>query len=117
MIVINNKLAKEVIANAIESGRVSPDSSPQGYLLQALVHLNFVFDVREDPCLILPKDRTLDDWSSTEIAAAETINWLFAFLEKLNCNNIEQLLRDVVDYRSRHPDYPKGRWPYVKGPK
>lgn len=117
MIVINNKLAKEVLANAIASGRVSPGSSPQAYLLQALVHLNFTFEVRKDAGLIIPKDLTLDSWSSTEIAAADTINWLIAFLEKLNCQSIEQLLRDVADYRSRHPDYPQGQWPYAKGPK
>lgn len=117
MIVINNKLAKEAIANALDSGRVSSGSSPQAFLLQSLVHLNFAFDVRKDPCLLLPKDRTLDDWSSTEIAVAETINWLVAFLEKCDCKNIEQLLRDVSDYRSRHPDYPEGPWPFVKGPK
>lgn len=117
MIVINNKLAKEILANAIASGRVSSGSSPQAYLLQSLVHLNFTFEVRKDAGLIIPKDMTLDAWSSTEIAAAETINWLIAFLEKLNCASIEQLLRDVADYRSRHPDYPQGQWPYVKGPK
>lgn len=117
MIVINNKLAKEVLANAIASGRVSSGSSPQAYLLQSLVHLNFTFEVRKDAGLVIPKDMTLDAWSSTEIAAAETINWLIAFLEKLNCASIEQLLRDVADYRSRHPDYPQGQWPYVKGPK
>lgn len=117
MIVINNKLAKEVLANAIRSGRVGSDSSPQGFLLQALVHLNFVFDVRKDQGLIIPKDMMLDEWSSTEIAVADTITWLIAFLEKLNCHDIEQLLRDVADYRSQHPDYPKGQWPYIKGSK
>ena len=117
MIVINNKLAKEVLANAIASGRVSPDSSSRAFLLQALVHLNFVFDVRKSPELLIPKDFSLDAWSSTEIAAAETIHWLIAFLEHINCNNIEQLLRDVADYRQRYPDYPEGQWPYVKGPK
>ncbi len=117
MMVINNKLAKEVLANAIASCRVGSGSSPQAYLLQALVHLNFIFEVRKDQGLIIPKDRTLDEWSSTEIAVADTINWLVAFLEKLNCDNIEQLLRDVADYRSRHPDYPQGQWPYAKGSK
>ncbi len=117
MIVINNKLAKEALANAIASGRVSFGSSPHAFLLQSLIHLNFAFDVRKDPTLLIPKDRTLDAWSSTEIAVADAIAWLVAFLEKIDCNNIEQLLRDVADYRSRHPDYPEGRWPYVKGPK
>lgn len=117
MIVINSKLAKEVIANAINSGRVSQSSSPQGYLLQALVHLNFVFDVRKDQGLIIPKNKMLGEWSSTEIAVADTIGWLIAYLEKLNCHNIEQLLRDVVDYRSLHPDYSKGQWPYINGSK
>ena len=27
---------------------------------------------------------------------------------KINCTNIEQLLRDVADYRQRYPDYPEG---------
>lgn len=117
MIVINNKLAKEVLANAIKSGRVSSGSSPHAYLLQSLIHLNFAFDVRKDPGLFIPRDLSLDEWSSTEIAVADTLNWLVAFLEKINCHNIEQLLRDVADYRSRHPDYPEGPWPYVKGSK
>lgn len=117
MIVINNKLAKDALANAIASGRVSLGSSPHAFLLQSLIHLNFAFDVRKDPTLLIPKDRTLDAWSNTEIAVADAIAWLVAFLEKIDCNNIEQLLRDVADYRSRHPDYPEGRWPYVKGPK
>lgn len=117
MIVINNKLAKEVIANAIASGRVTSDSSSRAFLLQALVHLNFTFEVRKAPELLIPKDLSLDAWSSTEIAAAETIHWLIAYLEHINCNNIEQLLRDVVDYRQRFPDYPQGQWPYVKGSK
>lgn len=117
MIVINHKLAKEVLANAIASGRVSPDSSSRAFLLQALVHLNFVFDVLKSPELLIPKGISLDVWSSTEIATAETIHWLIAYLEKINCTSIEQLLRDVADYRQRYPDYPEGQWPYVKGPK
>lgn len=117
MIVINNKLAPEVLANALASGRVSPDSSSRAFLLQALVHLNFAFEVRKSPELLIPKDFSLDAWSSTEIAAAETIHWLIAYLEHINCNNIEQLLRDVADYRQRYPDYPEGPWPYTKGPK
>ncbi len=117
MIVINNKLAKEVIANAIASGRVSPDSSPRAFMLQALIHLNFAFEVRKAPELLIPKDFSLDAWSSAEIATAETIHWLIAYLEKINCTNIEQLLRDVADYRQRYPDYPEGQWSYVKGPK
>lgn len=117
MIVINNKLAKEVIANAIASGRISSDSSSRAILLQALVHLNFVFEVRKASELLIPKDFSLDAWSSTEIATAETIHWLIAYLEKINCHNIEQLLRDVAYYRQRYPDYPEGQWPYVKGTK
>ena len=117
MIVINNKLAPEVLANALASGRVSTDSSSRAFLLQALVHLNFAFEVRKSPELLIPKDFSLDAWSSTEIAAAETIHWLIAYLEHINCNNIEQLLRDVADYRQRYPDYPEGPWPYTKGPK
>ncbi len=117
MIVINNKLAKEAMSNAIASGRVGSASAPQAYLLQALVHLNFAFEVRKDQGLVIPKDRTLDEWSSTEIAVADTINWLVAFLEKLNCDDIEQLLKDVSSYRSRYPDYPQGQWPYAKGSK
>lgn len=117
MIVINNKLAPEVLANALASGRVSPDSSSRAFLLQALVHLNFAFEVRKSPELLIPKDFSLDAWSSVEIAAAETIHWLIAYLEHINCNNIEQLLRDVADYRQRYPDYPEGQWPYVKSPK
>lgn len=117
MIVINNKLAKEVIANAYASGRVSPGSSPHAFLLQALIQLNFAFEVRKDPGLLIPKDFTLDEWSSAEIAVAEAVHWLIAYLEKTNCNSIEQLLRDVADYRSRHPDYPQGPWPHVKGSK
>ncbi len=114
MIVINNRLAKDVAASAIASGRVGIDSSPHAYLLQALVHLNFVFDVRKKQELIIPQDHTLDMWTSTEIATADTINWLVAYLDKLQCCDIELLLRDVADYRLRHPDFAKGRWPYVK---
>lgn len=117
MIVINNKLAKEVIANAYAGGRVSPGSSPHAFLLQALIHLNFAFEVRKAPELLIPKDISLDAWSSAEIATAETIHWLIAYLEKINCTSIEQLLMDVADYRRRYPDYPEGQWPYVKGPK
>ena len=66
MIVINNKLAPEVLANALTSGRVSPDSSSRAFLLQALIHLNFAFEVRKSPELLIPKDFSLDAWSSTE---------------------------------------------------
>ena len=114
MIVIDNKLAKEVIDNAIASGRVSSGSSPQGYLLQALIQLNFVFEVRKDQGLIIPEDLSLERWSSSEIAVADTINWLVAYLARINCASIEQLLRDVVAYRAQHPNCANGQWPFVK---
>ncbi|MCF0219351.1 MAG: hypothetical protein HUK14_06180 [Muribaculaceae bacterium] len=117
MIVVNKKLAKEALANAINSGRVNATSSPHAFLLQSLISLNFIFEVKNDPSLFMARDFSLDSWSGTEVATADTINWLLAFLEQLNCDNIEQLLSDVSGYRTRHPDFPKGAWPYVKGPR
>lgn len=115
MIVIDNKLAKDALANAIASGRVTARSNPHAYLIQALINLNFTIDVRKDQTLFLPKDFSLDAWSSTEIAAAETVCWMMAFLKRIDCKSVEQLLRDVSDYRKRHPDTAKGAWPHVKG--
>lgn len=112
MIVLNNKLAKEALANAIKCGRVKQNSNPHAYLLQALIHLNIAFDARKDPSLFVAEDSSLDDWSSAEVTVAETINWLIAFLEHHGCASIEQLLKDVSRYRKRHPDYPKGAWPF-----
>lgn len=112
MIVIDTRLAPQTLTNAVGSGRVSEMSSPYAYLLQAQVHMNLVFDVRKEPGLVLPRDFSLERWTSTEIAVADTIGWLIAYLAKTGCTSIEQLLRDVTAYRARYPDRPQGQWPY-----
>lgn len=94
---IGKKIAKRCISNAIMSDRVTANSNFRAYLYQAFALLGDVFPLTKHPSAELPQ------WSEYEVAVADVICWLVAFLARLNCASIDRLIRDVVAYRSRHP--------------
>lgn len=97
-----NKLAKTIAATCIKSGRVTVESNHRAYLRQASVRLMGMYD----HATRMPSGK-LPQWSEYEVSAAEVICWMTAFLERLGCQSVEQLMRDVIAYRCEHPDRPR----------
>lgn len=97
--IVLNKLAKKCQENCIRSGRVTGNSNHRAYLVHASVMLHEAFDKTKWA------SDTLKQWSEYEVSAAEVICWMTAFLERLGCDNIEQLIKDVIEYHQAQPSH------------
>lgn len=93
-----NKLSGKILENAVKSRRVGKCSRSLRYLLQATVHLGDVYKAEATDSSLLPH------WSEREVAAADTLCWLVAYFVHIGCRDIERLVKDVVEYRDKHPD-------------
>lgn len=95
MIVLNN-FAEKCVDVCLKSKRVSHHF--RAFLYQASAHINIIYDMTKWA------DARLPQWSEYEVACADAILWLMAFLKREGCKNIDKLLKDVADYRDEHPD-------------
>lgn len=85
-----NRLAKQCLNNAKASGHVNDNSGMRSYLYRASVMVHRAFEDTKW------SSGEIARWSEYEISVAHCIVWLVAFLQRLGCRDIEQLLKDVV---------------------
>ena len=98
-----NKLSQKCLENAYASERVTDQSGPRPWLLQAQRCLHDTFGKT------VHRDDRLPQHSEYAVGAAETIAWLVAFMRRIGCEDVEQAIRDAIDYRTMRPDYPPKR--------
>lgn len=101
--IVLNKLAKGCRENAIASGRVTPTSNPRVFFMQLSRVLNKAYEATNFPSIELPQ------WNEKEVAMADVVCWALAAMQQLGCVNPEQVVRDLANHRSLHPDIPPKR--------
>ena len=95
MAITLNKVAVRCVELALAGGKITPTSSAQTLLYDIsrqwrdlLEATNFNSD-------------TLSQWSEKEEAAGEVMISVLAYLQRIGCKNIEQLLKDIIEQKAR----------------
>lgn len=93
-----NKFAARCEELAITRGKITRNSSAQPLL----------YDISRNWRLLLEATRFkavgTDQWSEKEEAAVEVIISALAYLRRIGCENIEQLLKDTMERHSGHKE-------------
>lgn len=88
---INKKILPAIVAHAHDAGLINAESSPTVAMYQISRYWRELFQIstrhRSD---LLPR------WSEREIAAAKIITSALLLLSMDGCNDVEQLINDVV---------------------
>lgn len=93
MAITLNKYAVRCEEIAIETGRITPESSPRPLL----------YDISRDWRELLDATPFISGqgpWSEREAAAGGVIISAVTYLQRIGCKNIEQLLRDTMELRA-----------------
>lgn len=94
MAITLNKQAKMCEKAALQSGRITPDS-PAG---------TFLYDISRHWRRLIKATNfisRLGRWSEKEVCAGEVIISAVTYLQRLGCTDIEQLLRDTMEQKTR----------------
>lgn len=94
-----NKLARICYRIALRRKKITEHSSPKG------VTLGISSEWRElyEASTARPSEH-VKEWSEFEEEAADIIIATMSALEHVKCRNIEQLLRDKIDFNKRRAD-------------
>lgn len=94
MAITLNKYAIRCEEIALASGRLSSDSSARP----------LIYDISRNWRKLLTASKSMqntDTWSEKELAAGEVIISAMTYLQRIDCKNIEQLLRDTIERHAR----------------
>ncbi len=95
MAIMLNKYAIQCEEIAIASGKITPNSSARSLL----------YDISRNWRTLLDATSFSSDnpspWSEREEAAGEVIISTMAYLQRIGCKNIEQLLKDTIERHAR----------------
>lgn len=96
MAITLNKFAVKCEEQAITKGKITRNSSAQPLL----------YDISRNWRLLLEatkyKSSDAGKWSEKEEAACEVIISALAYLKRIGCDNIEQLLKDTMERHAGH---------------
>lgn len=90
MAITLNKYAIQCEQMAINSGKINEQSSPRVMLYDISRHWRDLLSSGKGP------DAQLPQWSKREKETAEIILASVIYLQRIGCDNIEQLLRDTM---------------------
>lgn len=76
---------------AIEGGKITDASSPRVSLYEISRKWRELYDATNF------KSETLARWSEKEVAAAEIIIAGLTYLQRIRCDNVEQLLKETLE--------------------
>lgn len=93
-----NKLAKLCREIAIMRGKITSNSNPRAVLYHISVEWRELYNATKFKSEHLPK------WSEQEEEAADIIITCLTYLESIKCENIENLLRDKIEFNSKRHD-------------
>ena len=95
MAITLNKYAARCEEIALAGGKITPDSSAR----------TFLYDISRNWRTLLDASGFSSDnpgsWSDKEEAACEVMISAMAYLQRIGCRNIEQLLKDTVERHAR----------------
>lgn len=89
-----NKYAVQCEEMALASGKITPASSARPLLYDISRNWRVLLDATGFP-------GKTNEWSEKEEAASEVIVSALAYLQRIGCRNIEQLLRDTIERQAR----------------
>ena len=90
-----NKAAVRCEKMAIANGRITPNSSSRPLLYDISRHWRRLLDATGY------RSESLSLWSEREVEASEVIISSLAYLQRIGCSNIEQLLKDTMERHAR----------------
>lgn len=91
MAITLNKQAVRCEKTAIAQGKITPLSSSRASLYEISRKWRMLLDATSFPSKEAPQ------WSEREITAAEMMVETLVYLRRIGCDDIEQLLRDVIE--------------------
>lgn len=94
MAITLNKYAVQCEEIAIANGKITPKSSSRPLLYEISRNWRKLLDATTFP-------GETEKWSEKEEAASEVILSALAYLQRIGCKNIEQLLRDTIERQAR----------------
>lgn len=93
-----NKLAKKCFAIAMHSGKINKDSSRRAFIMAISA------EWRELLTATKFRSRHLPDYSEQEEEAADIIISTLTYLERIDCKNIEKLIKDKIEFNDVRED-------------
>lgn len=93
-----NKLAVKCLRTAIRRGKIGKDSSPRAIILAISSEWRELCNATEYRSLHVPK------YSEQEEEAADVIIATLTYLQKIGCRDIEQLIRDKINFNAKRED-------------
>lgn len=93
-----NKLAVKCLRTAIRRGKIGKDSSPRAIVLAISSEWRELCNATEYRSLHVPK------YSEQEEEAADVIIATLTYLQKIGCRDIEQLIRDKINFNAKRED-------------
>lgn len=91
MAITLNKYAERCEEGAMTAGRITAESSARPLMYDISRHWRVLLDASAF------KSGNPGNWSDREEAAGEVIVSALAYLHRIGCRNIEQLLRDILE--------------------
>lgn len=98
MAITLNKYAVRCEKIAIAGGKITDNSSARPLLYDISRHWRELAEATDY------KSDTMPDWSEREEAAGNVIISAMTYLNRIGCRNIEQLLKDTIERRSRQSE-------------
>lgn len=97
MAITLNKYAAKCERMAITSGEITSDSSPRTLLYSISRNWRVLLDIAGQDTA----KRGM--WTAKEEAAGEVIVSTLTYLRRIGCNDVERLLKDIIERNSRSP--------------
>lgn len=93
-----NRLAKRCFDIALKRKKMTETTSPKAVVLAISSEWRELAEAGKD------RSNHIPSWSEREEEAADVIIATLTYLEKIGCNDIEQLLKDKVEFNSYRVD-------------
>lgn len=93
-----NKLAEKSYHIDMRRGKINIHTSRRAIINAISTEWRELFNAQKEPSNHLPQ------YTEQEEEAADVIITTMTFLHKIGCNNIEQLIRDKIDFNDHRSD-------------